>query len=201
MSATIDPELRLVLPRRSVRQHLVDIWRYRELWLQLVRKELHVRYQKSVLGFAWSMLNPLFLLVVYSIVFGILGQSFSWFGIWLLAGILVWNFFATSLSTGTQAITANGYLVGKVNFPREVLPLASVGAAFVHLMLVEPADGRRAAGHPVPRRLVVPLADRPGGDHARRARRGVRHPAERRSTSTPATPPTCSSWCCWPGSG
>ncbi len=135
MASTIDPDLRLVLPRRTVRQHLVDVWKYRELWLQLVRKELHVRYQKSVLGFAWSMANPLFLLVVYSIVFGILGQSFSWFGIWLLAGILVWNFFATSLSTGTQAITANGYLVGKVNFPREVLPLASVGAAFVHFML------------------------------------------------------------------
>ncbi len=135
MSAAPDIELRLVLPRRSVRQHLVDIWRYRELWQQLVRKELHVRYQKSVLGFAWSMANPLFLLVVYSIVFGILGQSFTWFGIWLLAGILVWNFFSTSLATGTQAITANGYLVGKVNFPREVLPLASVGAAFVHLML------------------------------------------------------------------
>lgn len=134
MSAVPDLELRLVLPRRSVRQHLADIWRYRELWTQLVRKELHVRYQKSVLGFAWSMANPLFLLVVYSIVFGFLGQSFDWFGIWLLAGILVWNFFATSLATGTQAITANGYLVGKVNFPREVLPLASVGAAFVHLM-------------------------------------------------------------------
>jgi len=133
MASTTD-ELRLVLPRRSVRQHLVDVWRYRELWQQLVRKELHVRYQKSVIGFAWSMLNPLFLLVVYSVVFGFLGQAFEWFAIWLLAGILMWNFFSTSLSTGTQAITANGYLVGKVNFPREILPLASVGAAFVHLM-------------------------------------------------------------------
>lgn len=135
MATSIDQELRFVLPRRSVRQHLADVWRYRELWQQLVRKELHVRYQKSVLGFAWSMLNPLFLLVIYSIVFGLLGQSIAWFSIWLLAGILVWNFFATSLSTGTQSITANGYLVGKVNFPREILPLASVGAAFVHLML------------------------------------------------------------------
>lgn len=135
MTATLDSELRLVLPRRSVRQHLLDVWRYRELWVQLVRKELHVRYQKSVLGFAWSMLNPLFLLLVYSVAFGILGQSFDSFGIWLLAGILIWNFFGTCLSTGTQSITANGYLVGKVNFPREILPLASVGAAFVHLML------------------------------------------------------------------
>ncbi len=134
MTDTSAIELRQVLPRRSVGRHLADIWKYRELWLQLVRKELHVRYQKSLIGFLWSMLNPLFLLVVYSVAFSLLGQSFAWFGIWLLAGILVWNFFATCLSTGTAAITSNGYLVGKVHFPREVLPLASVGAAFVHLM-------------------------------------------------------------------
>ena len=128
------PELRIVAPRRSIRQHVVDIWRYRELLRQLIRKELHVRYQKSILGFAWSMLNPLFLLIVYSIVFSILGQSFQWFAIWLLCGLLVWNFFATALATGTGSIVGNGYLVGKVNFPREVLPLASVGAAVIHLM-------------------------------------------------------------------
>ncbi len=134
MTDTAQLELRQVLPRRSVGRHLLDVWRYRELWTQLVRKELHVRYQKSVIGFAWSMLNPLFLLLVYNVAFTLLGQSFSWFAIWLLAGLLVWNFFATSLSTGTAAITANGYLVGKVNFPREILPLASVGAAFVHFV-------------------------------------------------------------------
>ena len=127
-------ELRIVAPRRSIRQHVVDIWRYRELLRQLIRKELHVRYQKSVLGFAWSMLNPLFLLVVYTIVFNILGQSFEWFAIWLLSGLLVWNFFATALATGTGSIVNNGYLVSKVNFPREVLPLANIGAALIHLM-------------------------------------------------------------------
>ncbi|MGD9702318.1 MAG: ABC transporter permease [Acidimicrobiia bacterium] len=127
-------ELRIVAPRRSIREHVTDIWRYRELLRQLIRKELHVRYQKSVLGFAWSMLNPLFLLVVYSIVFNILGQSFEWFAIWLLSGLLVWNFFATALATGTGSIVNNGYLVSKVNFPREVLPLANIGAALIHLM-------------------------------------------------------------------
>jgi len=129
-----DAELRIVAPRRSIREHVRDIWRYRELLQQLVRKELQVRYQKSVLGFAWSMLNPLFLLIVYSIVFSILGTSFTWFSIWLLCGLLVWNFFSTALATGTASIVSNGYLVGKVNFPREVLPLASIGAALIHLM-------------------------------------------------------------------
>lgn len=130
-----DLELRIVAPRRSVSRHLIDIWRYRELLLQLVRKELHVRYQKSVLGFAWSMANPLFLLGIYSVVFGILGQAFESFPIWILCGLLLWNFFATALTTGTQAVTGNSYLVGKVNFPREILPLAAVGAALVHLFL------------------------------------------------------------------
>jgi ABC-2 type transport system permease protein len=128
-------ELRLVAPRRSLRQHLVDVWRYRELLVQLIRKELRVRYQSSRLGFAWSLANPLFLLAIYSIVFTILGQAFKSFSIWILSGLLMWNFFSTAVSTATQAITANGYLVGKLNFPREILPLASVGAALVHLLL------------------------------------------------------------------
>jgi ABC-2 type transport system permease protein len=128
-------ELQIVAPRRSVAKHLSDIWKYRQLWQQLVRKELHVRYQKSVLGLAWSLANPLFLLGIYTVVFSLLGSSFESFAIWLLCGLLIWNFFATALSTGTQAITGNAYLVGKVNFPREILPLASVGATFVHFLL------------------------------------------------------------------
>jgi ABC-2 type transport system permease protein len=81
------------------------------------------------------MLNPLFLLVVYGIAFNILGAAFSYFTIWLLIGLLVWNLFNTSILAGTVSITGNGYLVNKVRFPREVLPLASVGAALVHFFL------------------------------------------------------------------
>ncbi len=81
------------------------------------------------------MANPLFLLAIYSVVFSILGASFRSFPIWILCGLLLWNFFGTGLSTGTQSVTGNAYLVGKVNFPREVLPLAAVGAAVVHLFL------------------------------------------------------------------
>jgi ABC-2 type transport system permease protein len=79
------------------------------------------------------MANPLFLLVIYTFVFGILGSSFPSFPIWVLTGLLVWNFFSTALLTGTGAITGNSFLVGKVSFPREVLPLSAVGAAVVHL--------------------------------------------------------------------
>jgi ABC-2 type transport system permease protein len=129
------PELRLMSARRSVPAHLREISRYRELIVMLTRKELTVRYQHSVLGFTWSMIQPLFLLVVYTVVFAILGAGFARFAIWVLCGLLVWTLVSTSLLTATQSITSNASLVGKVKFPRAVLPLSSVSAAFVHFCL------------------------------------------------------------------
>jgi ABC-2 type transport system permease protein len=128
-------ELRVVSPRQSVAAHLRDVWRFHELLRNLVRKELKVKYKNSFLGFVWSMVNPLFLLAVYSFVFNVLGTAFDYFTIWLLVGILVWNVFNTSVLSGTTSVSGNGYLVNKVAFPREVLPLASVGAALVHFFL------------------------------------------------------------------
>jgi ABC-2 type transport system permease protein len=131
----IDPELRIVAPRRSVWGHISDIWRSRELLVRLTFKELTVRYKKSTLGFLWSTLNPLVMLGVYSVAFGILGLSFDDFPIWLITGLLIWNLFSASLVSGTASITSNSYLVGKVRFPREILPLSAVGAALIHFVL------------------------------------------------------------------
>jgi ABC-2 type transport system permease protein len=128
--------IRLVAPRRSVIEHLQGIWLYRELLVALVRKELKVKYKNSALGFAWSLLNPLLYLVVYYYVFEVmLGSGIPNFPLFLLSGLLVWNLFSTSAVTGVSAIVANGSLVKKVSFPREVLPLAGVGAALVHFLL------------------------------------------------------------------
>jgi ABC-type polysaccharide/polyol phosphate export permease len=121
--------------RRTIPAHLAELVRYRELIGMLVRKELKVRYQHSILGFTWSMIQPLFLLVVYSLVFAILGAGFAEFAIWVLCGLLVWTLVSTSLVSATQSITGNASLVGKVRFPRAVLPLSSVGAALVHFCL------------------------------------------------------------------
>lgn len=121
--------------RRSIGAQLREISRYRELITLLTRKELTVRYQHSLLGFTWSMIQPLFLLVVYTVVFAILGAGFERFAIWVLCGLLVWTLISTSLITATQSITSNASLVGKVKFPRAVLPLSSVSAACVHFAL------------------------------------------------------------------
>ncbi|CAN5826719.1 hypothetical protein BH24ACT5_BH24ACT5_23490 [soil metagenome] len=118
--------------RRSGLAHVAEIVRYRELLTMLVRKELTVRYKNSVLGFTWSMVQPLFLLVVYTAVFAILGAGFARFAIWVLCGLIVWNLISSSLITSTISITSNASLVGKVRFPRAILPLASVGGGLVH---------------------------------------------------------------------
>ncbi|HSM67058.1 MAG TPA: ABC transporter permease [Ilumatobacteraceae bacterium] len=128
-------QLRPMAIRRSVPQHVRELFGFRELLWSLTRKELTVRYKHSALGFLWSMIQQLFLLVVYTAVFAILGAGFPRFAIWVLCGLLVWTFAATAMLTGTTSITANGPLVGKVKFPRAVLPLASVGSALMHFML------------------------------------------------------------------
>jgi len=128
-------ELRPMSQRRSVLGHVREIFQFRELLGSLTRKELTVRYKHSTLGFVWSMIQPLFLLVVYTAVFGILGASFPRFAIWVLCGLLLWTFAATAMLTATTSITANASLVGKVRFPRAILPLANVGGALTHFML------------------------------------------------------------------
>jgi ABC-2 type transport system permease protein len=126
----------VIAPRRSVYRHVVELWSYRELLGNLIRKELKVRYKNSALGFAWSLLNPAMLMVVYTIVFQVvLKNGVPYFPIYLLSGLLAWNLLSTSLSGATSSITGNPTLVNKVYFPREILPLASVGANCVHFLL------------------------------------------------------------------
>ena len=107
-----------------------------ELLVGLVRKDLKVKYQGSVLGFLWSLANPLLLLVVYTFVFQVVLKSgIPQFGFYLLSGLLVWNMFAGAVGTSTAAVVGNSGLVKKVRFPLSVLPLSQVGFALVHFVL------------------------------------------------------------------
>jgi ABC-2 type transport system permease protein len=126
----------VIAPRRSVYRHLVELWSYRELLGNLVRKELKVKYKNSALGFAWSLLNPLMMMVVYTVVFQIvLGNDTPFFPIYLLSALLAWNLFSATLAGATGSITGNHTLVNKVYFPREILPLSNLGANCVHYVL------------------------------------------------------------------
>ncbi len=117
---------------RTITQRFRDVWKYRELLGNLVRRELKVRYKDSFLGFLWTLLNPLLYLGVFSVVFGVvLDAGAPRYGLLLLSGLLVWNLFSIGLGSATASIQSNGPLVQKVWFPREILPIAAVGASFV----------------------------------------------------------------------
>ncbi|NNF55487.1 MAG: ABC transporter permease [Acidimicrobiales bacterium] len=117
---------------RSLPQRLRDVWEYRELLGNLVRRELKVRYKESFLGFIWTLLNPLLYLLVFSFVFGfVLKGGPPRYGLLFLSGLLVWNLFSVGLGSATSSIIGNGALVQKVWFPREILPIAAVGASII----------------------------------------------------------------------
>lgn len=107
-----------------------------ELLANLVRKDLKVKYQGSVLGFLWSLANPLLLLIVYTFVFQlVLKTGIPAFGFFLLSGLLAWNAFAGAVGTACSAVVGNAGLVKKVRFPLSVLPLTPVGFTGVHFAL------------------------------------------------------------------
>ncbi len=116
---------------------IVDIWRYRELLVNLTRKELKVKYKGSFLGFAWSLVRPLLLLAVYYIAIGkFLGNDNEGFIVFLFSGLTAWFFFSDVVNGASQAVVANGGLIKKVWFPREILPLSVIGAALVQFLVM-----------------------------------------------------------------
>src|SRR5581483_1152053 len=107
----------------------------RETLLNLVRKELKVKYAQSVLGAIWSLLNPIVFLAVFSFVMRITNNQFSDYPVYLLSGLLAWNLCSVSLTTGARSVIDNANLVKKVAFPREILPLSAIGVALVDFVL------------------------------------------------------------------
>lgn len=103
------------------------IWHYRELLKNLIATDLKLKYRGSVLGFLWSLVNPLVMIVVYSVAFTyILPVRVEKFTLFLITGILPWTFFSSAVVTSTVAVIANGNLVKKIHFPRELLPISTV---------------------------------------------------------------------------
>jgi ABC-type polysaccharide/polyol phosphate export permease len=102
-------------------------WDYRQLLLNIVSKDLKLKYQRSLLGFAWSLLNPLIMIMVYTVAFRyVLRVPTERFVLFILIGILAWNFFAGSVMSASEAVINNASLQKAVVFPRAVLPFSAV---------------------------------------------------------------------------
>jgi len=119
--------------------NLAQLPRYRGLIQSLVARELKARYRGSVLGFFWSFINPLLLLLVYSFVFtyvmvGSQDPRITPYPLFMFCGILPWTWFASSLNESAGVLISGGNLIKKVLFPAEVLPIVTVLSNMVHFL-------------------------------------------------------------------
>ncbi len=115
---------------------LHEIYEYREMIGSLIARDLKSRYKGSVLGFLWSFLNPLFQLIIYSLVFNLLmGNRYEKYYLFLFVALVPWLFFLTSVTGGANCIWSQKDLVNKIYFPREVLPIAYVTSQLVNMLL------------------------------------------------------------------
>ena len=112
-----------------------DLFRFRELFLHLFRRDLEVRYRGSILGLVWTLVNPLVLMGAYTLVFSVLlkAESIEYFPLFVLAGLLPWAFFSASVQTATTTLVGHSYLVKQVRFPRQLLPFSVLGTNLVTL--------------------------------------------------------------------
>jgi ABC-2 type transport system permease protein len=122
-------------PRLHVGSRFRELLAHREVLVNLVRKELKVKYTASVLGAVWSLLNPVVFLAVFSFVVVVLDNRIPDFPVFLLSGLLAWNFLSSSLQAGARSVVDNANLVKKVAFPREILPLSAIGVALFDFVL------------------------------------------------------------------
>ncbi len=122
-------------------ERLRELYGFRELLANLVIRDLKVRYRNSFLGFLWSLLNPLLLMTVFTVVFTVMlpNLSVSKFPVFVLSALLPWSFFNTSVLGSVNSIVHNGYLIKKVYFPPEILPSSAILSNFVNFVLSLPA--------------------------------------------------------------
>lgn len=123
---------------------LPDLLRSRELLLDLVWKDVKVRYRYAAMGFLWAVLEPLFMMLVLTFVFsmvfrmevpGLGVENGRHYAAFVLTGLIFWQFFSTALSAATRSLVDNRDLVKKVYFPREVIPLSAIGVSLVNLAI------------------------------------------------------------------
>jgi ABC-type polysaccharide/polyol phosphate export permease len=109
-----------------------DLVRYRELFANLFRRDFQAKYKGSLLGVLWSLLNPLVLLGVYLLVFGLIFPSkIPHYPLYLLAGLASWIFFATSLQSASRSLIDSAELIKKVRFPRQLVAFSMVATQAV----------------------------------------------------------------------
>jgi lipopolysaccharide transport system permease protein len=126
-------------PGRVEKNYWADLWRYRELFYILAWRDITVRYKQTVVGAAWALVRPFITMVIFTIVFGRVAKLPSTgetpYALMVLCGMLPWTLFSTALVDASNSLVSNAGLIGKVYFPRIIVPTASIIVAFADFLI------------------------------------------------------------------
>jgi homopolymeric O-antigen transport system permease protein len=136
MMSAPPPSLRVPARRRTIRESFSELNGSRLILANMVRRDFASKHKNSFFGMAWSLINPLLLVAIFSVAFWFMGARVVGnrtypFALFFFGGITLWNFFSTALVSATGSIVGGGYLIKKIYFPRDILPLSQVFAALI----------------------------------------------------------------------
>jgi ABC-2 type transport system permease protein len=140
-------------------KQLID---YREFLRQYVQQMLHSRYRGSVLGFLWSLLNPLFICITFSVLFSsISGQPLHTYGVFFFSGYMPWTFFVSAVGGAIMSVVGNSHYVTRIYVPKTIFPLSVALVSFIDLLVAMPIlfGVMIVSGAPLtPALLILPLS-------------------------------------------
>ena len=134
----IRPALEITAQRGLLAVDLASVWRYRELLYFLVLRELKVRYKQAALGAAWAVIQPVFAVIIFTLVFGIFARLPSDglpYALFAFAGVVPWTYFSEALRRSSTGLVEDSELIRKIYFPRLVLPVSAVLAPVIDLVI------------------------------------------------------------------
>jgi ABC-2 type transport system permease protein len=115
---------------------ITQLFSYKDLLKNLVSRDFKTRYKRSYLGILWSLLNPLLIIIVYTLAFDyIMKMRVKDFPMFFMCGYLPWSYLAASLSASLTSLSDSGYLIKAVYFPREILPLSTILSCLIHFLI------------------------------------------------------------------
>ena len=132
------PSLRIEPPNRWPSINFRELWEYRELLYFLTWRGIKIRYKQTVLGAAWAIIQPVFMMIVFSLFFGKLAKVPSDgipYPVFAFCALLPWQLFAHAVSESSNSVVGNQHLITKVYFPRLVIPIASVLTGFIDFLV------------------------------------------------------------------
>lgn len=139
-------------PGRTEKNYWADPWRYRELFLILAWRDVAVRYKQTVIGILWAILWPMLTMVVFTVIFGSIARlpsdGTAPYALMVFVAMLPWSLFSNALSEASNSFINNANLIGKIYFPRLIIPTATLVTAIINFFqqLCHPAGDDDQSG-------------------------------------------------------